>query len=164
MATGRTWAQVARKKPAPALPTVCAVNLEQFAVPVRLPPSASRYSSFIPLPATFKQDWLMDTLSSLPTSAVGVVPRLDLSLVEVCFANAEHQQEFLGSMFTSTHFSVYPLPPAGSPAQHVPIKLVNVPVLSTLVVENQLRSLWSQYGEVVAVAPHTVKGLPLSTN
>ena len=39
MATAPTWAQVARKKKTPAfLPTECAVNLEQFAAPQRLPP------------------------------------------------------------------------------------------------------------------------------
>ena len=42
MATGPTWAQVAQKKKPPAfLPTECAVNLEQFAAPLRLPPASS---------------------------------------------------------------------------------------------------------------------------
>src|SRR5438132_7216087 len=164
MATGRTWAQVARKKTPPALPTECAVNLEQYAAPLRLPPSSSRHSAFIPLPFNFTNNWMLDTLASLPSSAVGVVPRQDISLVEVCFANKEAQQDFLSSPFTSTHFTVQPLPPAGTPSQYVPIKLVNVPVLAQIVVESQLHSLWGQYGEVVALAPHTVKGLPLLTN
>src|SRR5580765_3311884 len=54
MATAPTWAQVARKKKTPAfLPTECAVDLEQFAAPQRLPPSSSRYSAFIPLPSGY---------------------------------------------------------------------------------------------------------------
>src|SRR5438128_12106784 len=75
MATGRTWAQVSRKKAPPALPTECAVNLEQYAAPLRLPPSSSRHSAFIPLPFDFENNWMLDTLSSLPASTVAVVPR-----------------------------------------------------------------------------------------
>src|SRR5438132_14136513 len=164
MATGRTWAQVARKKTPPALPTECAVNLEQYAAPLHLPPSSSRHSAFIPLPSDFTLNWMLDTLASLPNSAVGVVPRQDISLLEVGFANKEAQQDFLSSIFTTTHFSVQLLPPAGTPPQYIPIKLVNVPILSTLVLDTQIRSLWSKHGEIVALAPHTVKGLPLSTN
>ena len=164
MTTGHTWAQVAQNKPVPALPTECAVNLEQYLTPVRLPLSSSRYSSFIPLPATYKRGWLFDTLSSLPNTAVGVVPRLDISLVEVCFANQEAQMDFLSSPFVTTHFIVQLLPPAGTNLQYIPIKLVNIPVLASLVVESQLRSFWGQYGEVVVLAPHMVKDLPLLTN
>src|SRR5438128_12323245 len=164
MATGRTWAQVARKKAPPALPTECVVNLEQYAAPLRLPPSSSRHSAFVPLPFNFENNWMLDTLASLPASTVGIVPRQDISLVEVCFANKEAQQDFLSSSFTTTHFTVQPLPPAGTPPQYVPIKLVNIPILSTLVLDHQICSLWSKHGEVVALAPHTVKGLPLTTN
>src|SRR5438132_4714734 len=164
MATGRTWAQVAHKKTPSALPTECAVNLEQYAAPLRLPPSSSRHSTFVPLPFNFTEKWMLDTLASLPNSVVGVVPRQDISLLEVCFANKEAQQDFLSSVFTTTHFTVQPLPPAGMPPQYVPIKLVNVPILSTLVLDSQICSLWSKHGEIVALAPHNVKGLPLSTN
>ena len=164
MATSQSWAQVAQKKSVPTLPTECAVNLEQYAVPRRLPPPSSQYSTFVPLPADFKSRWLYDTLSSLPATAVGVVPRLDISLVEVCFANKEHQVDFLSSPLTTSNFTVQPLPPAGISPLYVPIKLVNVPVLSSLVIENQLRSIWSKDGEIVALAPHKVKGLPLLTN
>src|SRR5437016_5220751 len=164
MATGRTWAQVARKKTPPALPTECAVNLKQYAALLRLPPSSSRHSAFIPLLFNFTNNWMLDTLASLPNSAVSVVPRQDISLIEVCFANKEAQQDFLSSTYTPTHFTVQPLPPAGTPPQYVPIKLVNVPILSTLVLDHQIRSLWSKHGEIVTLAPHTVKGLPLSTN
>ena len=127
-------------------------------------PSSSRYSCFLLLPVAFDPKWLVPTLSHLPNTSVGVVPRLDISLLEVCFANKEHQADFLSAPFTTTHFTVQPLPPAGTPSQYIPIKLVNVPVLAQIVVETQLRSLWGQYGEVVALAPHTVKGLPLLTN
>src|SRR5438094_4218179 len=164
MATGRTWAQVARKKTPPALPTECAVNLEQYAAPLHLPPSSSRHSAFIPLPFNFTNNWMLDTLASLPASTVGVVPRQDISLVEVCFANKEAQQDFLSTSFTTTHFTLQPLPPAVTPPHYVTIKLVNVPILSTLVLDHQICSLWSKHGEIVALAPHNVKGLPLSTN
>src|SRR5438128_399247 len=164
MATSCTWAQVAQKKSSPALPTECAVKLEQYSVPVHLPPSSFWYSAFVPLPADFKESWLLDTLSSLPSSAVGVVPRLDISVMEVCFANKEHQLNFLSSPLTTSHFTVHPVSPAGISSQYVPVKLVNVPVLAVIVIEHQLCSFWSQYGEVVALAPHTVKGLPLTTN
>src|SRR5437016_5505552 len=161
MATGHTWAQVAHKKTPPALPMECAVNLEQYAALLCLPPSSSRHLAFILLLFDFTNNWMLDTLASLPTSAVGVVPRQDISLVEVCFANKEAQQDFLSSSFTSTHFTVQPLPPAGMSPQYIPIKLVNVPILSTLILDHQIRSLWSKHGEVVALAPHTIKGLPL---
>src|SRR5438128_3980367 len=164
MATGRTWAQVARKKTPPALPTECAVNLEQYAAPQHLPPSSSRHSAFVPLPVTFQLNWMLDTLASLPTSTVGVVPRSDISLLKVCFTNKEAQQDFLSSPLTTTHFTAQPLPPAGVSPQYIPVKLVNVPILSTLVIDHHICSLWSKYSEVVALAPHTVKGLPLTTN
>src|SRR5437016_4387893 len=155
MATAPTWAQVARKKKTPAfLPTECAVNLEQFAAPQRLPPSSSRYSTFIPLPSGYKQDWAMSIVASIPTSAVGIVPRADISLLEVCFANKEAQQDFLSSPFISKHFTAHPVPPAGTPSAFIPIKMMNVPVLASLVVEQQLRSFWSAFGEVVAIAAH----------
>jgi hypothetical protein len=41
---------------------------------------------------------------------------------------------------------------------------MNVPVLASLVVEQQLRSFWSPHGEVVAIAPHTYKNTPLQSN
>jgi hypothetical protein len=41
---------------------------------------------------------------------------------------------------------------------------VNVPVLSIVVVEQQLCSLWAQHGEVIALTPHTYKGTSLLTN
>ena len=79
MAAAPTWAQVARKKKPPAfLPTECAVNLEQFDAPQGLPPSSSRYSTFIPLPSAYKQGWAMDIVTKLPSSAVGMVPHADV--------------------------------------------------------------------------------------
>src|SRR5438128_9658931 len=165
MATAPTWAQVAqKKKPPPFLPTVCAVDLEQFAAPQRLPTSSSRYSVFIPLPSGYKQGWVLDITTNIPPSAVGLVPRADVSLIEVCFANKEAQQLFLSSLFVCKHFMVQPVPPAGTPSIFVPIKLMNVPVLASLVVEQQLRKLWSAHGEVVAIAQHTYKDLPLQPN
>src|SRR5438128_3347035 len=145
MAAVPTWAQVAKKKkPPPFLPTECAVDLEQFAAPQRLPPSSSRYSAFIPLPSAYKQGWAMDIATNIPLSAVGLVPRADVSLVEVCFAN-EAQQLFLSSLFVCKHFSVHPVPPAGTPSLFVPIKLTNVPLLASLLVEHQLQKLWATH-------------------
>src|SRR5437879_2552645 len=144
MATAPTWVQVARKKKPPAfLPTECAVDLEQFATPQRLPNSSSRYSAFIPLPSGYKQGWALDIAKNIPVSAVGIVPQADVSLVEVCFSNKEAQQLFLSSPFVCTHFMVQPVPPTGTPSIFVPIKLMNVPVLASLVVEQQLRKLCS---------------------
>ena len=134
MATQPTWAQVAKKKkPLPFLPTECAVNLEQFAAPQCLPPSSSRHSAFIPLPSAYKQGWALDIITQLPTSTVSMVPRADISLLEVCFANKEVQQDFLSSLFVCKHFMVQPVPPAGTPPIFVPIKLTNIPVLASLV-------------------------------
>src|SRR5438128_8050736 len=146
------------------LPTECAVDLEQFAAPQRLPPSSSRYSAFIPLPSAYKQSWALDIVSKLPPSAVGIVPRADISLLEVCFARQDGQQDFISSPFVCTHFTVQPVPPAGTPSIFVPIKLMNVPILASLIVEQQLRKLWSVHSEVVAIAPHMYKDLPLQTN
>src|SRR5438128_3620559 len=143
MAAQLTWAQVARRKTTPAfLPMECAVNLEQFAAPLRIPPSSSHYSAFVPLPVAYKQGWALEIVSNLLNSAVGIVPQADISLLEVCFANVEAQQDFLSS----------------------PFKLVNVPVLASLVVENQLRSFWSVHGEVIVIAPHMYKDTPLQSN
>src|SRR5437016_8333120 len=165
MATGPTWAQVAKKKkPIAFLPTECAVNLEQFTAPLRLPPSSSRYSSFIPLLSAYKQDWAMEIVSNIPNSAVGVVPHADVSALEVCFANREAQQDFMSLPFKCKHFTSHPVPPAGTPSTFVPIKLMNVPVLASLVVETQLRSFWATHAEIVAIAPHMFKGLPLQSN
>src|SRR5438132_13039893 len=165
MAAAPTWAQVARKKKPPAfLPTECAVNLEQFTAPQRLPPSSSRYSVFIPLPTAYKQSWALDIITQIPSSTVGMVPCADISLLEVCFANKEAQQDFLSSPFVCKHFMVHPVPPAGTPSTFVPIKLMNIPVLASLIVEQQLRNHWSKYGEVVAIAPHMFKDLPLQSN
>src|SRR5438128_7922320 len=153
MVTGPTWAQVAKKKkPIAFLPTECAVNLEQFAAPLRLPPSSSCYSTFIPLLSTYKQDWAMEIVSCIPNSAVGVVPCADVSILEVCFANCEAQQDFMSSPFQCKHFTSHPVPPAGMPSIYVPIKLMNVLVLASLIVETQLRSFWATHGEVIAIA------------
>src|SRR5438128_2453907 len=106
----------------------------------------------------------MNIVATIPASAIGIVPRADISLLEVCFANKEAQQDFLSTPFTTKHFMVHPIPPAGTPLLYVPIKLTNVPVLASLVVEQQLRSFWSLHGEVVAIAPHTYKNTPLQSN
>src|SRR5438128_7963835 len=165
MAAVPTWAQVAKKKkPPPFLPTECAVDLEQYAAPQRLPPSSSRYSAFIPLPSAYKQGWAMDIITNIPSAAVGIVPRADISLLEVCFARQDGQQDFLAQPFVCKHFTSQPVPPAGTPSIFIPIKLMNVPILASLVLEQQLRSLWSQHGEVVAIAPHMYKGVPLQSN
>src|SRR5437879_5825913 len=133
MAAVPTWAQVAKKKKPPAfLLTECTVDLEQFTTPQRLPVSSG-----------YKQGWALDIATNIPASAVGIVPRADVSLIEVCFANKEAQQDFLSSPFVCKHFSVHPVPPAGTPSLFVPIKLTNVPVLASLVVEQQLRKLCS---------------------
>src|SRR5207244_4482386 len=86
------------------------------------------------------------------------------SVLEVCFANCEAQQDFMSSPFQCKHFTAHPVPPAGTPSTYIPIKLMNVPVLASLVVETQLRSFWATYGEVIVIAPHTYKGTPLQSN
>src|SRR5207244_2223671 len=48
------------------------------------------------------------------------------------------------------------------PSIYVPIKLMNVPVLASLVVETQLCSFWTTHGEVIAITPH--KGTLLQSN
>ena len=63
----------------------------------------------------------MDIATNIPSSAVGLVPRADVSLVEVCFANKEVQQDFLSSPFVCKHFSVHPVPPAGTPSLFIPV-------------------------------------------
>src|SRR5438128_11052575 len=50
------------------------------------------------------------------------------------------------------------------PSMYVPIKLMNVPVLASLIVEQQLRSFWNTHGEVIAIALHIYKGTPLQSN
>jgi hypothetical protein len=165
MAMAPMWAKVARIQKTPAfLETECAVNLEQYITPKRLPPSSSRHSAFIPLPSGYTHGWAMDIISNLPSATVGVVPRADIALLEVCFATEEAQQDFLSTKFSCKHFDACPVPPVGTSSQYVPVKLVNVPLLSVVVIEQQLRSLWCQYGEVVAIAPHTYKGTPLLSN
>src|SRR5438132_1211091 len=165
MVTGPTWAQVARKKkPIAFLPMECTVNLEQFTAPLCLPPSSSCYSTFIPLPSAYKQDWAMEIVSNIPNSAIGVVPHTDVSLLEVCFANHEAQQDFMSLPFQCKHFTAHPVPPAGTPSIYVPIKLMNVLVLASLIVENQLCSFWSTHGKVIAIALHVYKGTPLQSN
>src|SRR5437879_10859096 len=119
------------EKTLPFLPTECAVDLEQLAAPQCLPPSSSRYSSFIPLPSTYKQGWALEIISQLPSSTVGVVPCADISLLEVCFTNKEAQQDFLSSPFACKHFTAQPVLPAGTPSIYVPIKLINIPVLAS---------------------------------
>ena len=47
---------------------------------------------------------------------------------------------------------------------YIPIKLMNVPVLASLVVETQLCSFWATHGEVIAIALHTYKGTLLQSN
>ena len=126
--------------------------------------SSSRYSAFVPLPAAYNSGWAMNITTSIPTSAVGIVPRADISLLEVCFANKEAQQDFLSAPFTCQHFTAHPVPLASTPSAFVPIKLMNVPVLASLVVEQQLRSFWSAFGEVVAIAPHMYQNTPLQSN
>src|SRR5437016_4882272 len=106
----------------------------------------------------------MEIVSNIPNSAVGVVPRTDVSVLEVCFANCEAQQDFMSSPFQCKHFTTHPVPPAGMPSTYIPIKLMNVLVLASLIVKTQLCSLWATHGEVIAIAPHTYKGTPLQSN
>src|SRR5437879_11429301 len=70
----------------------------------------------------------------------------------------------MSSPFQCKHFTSHPVPPAGTPSIYVPIKLMNVPVLASLVVETQLCSFWATHGEVIAIAPHTYTGTPLQSN
>src|SRR5207244_12930866 len=98
-------------------------------------------------------------------SASGVLSRTDVSLFEVCFLTGEAQQDFLNSPFTTKHFTTQPLPPAGTASLFVPIKMINVPVLSKLIIEQQLCKHWGQFGDIISIGPHTVKGRPtLLTN
>src|SRR5437016_12570272 len=106
----------------------------------------------------------MEIVSNIPNSAVGVVPRSDVSVLEVCFANREAQQDFLSSPFKCKHFTSHPVPPAGTPSIYVPIKLMNVPVLASLVVETQLHSFWATHGDLIAITPHTYQRTPPQAN
>src|SRR5438128_6348956 len=106
----------------------------------------------------------MNIITNIPNSAVGVVPRADVSILEVCFANREVQQDFMSSPFKCKHFTSHPVLPAGTPSMYVPVKLMNVPVLASLIVEQPLRSFWNTHGEVIAIAPHVYKGTPLQSN
>src|SRR5438132_2256501 len=165
MATGRSWAEVAQKKKPAGLQTECSVNLEQFSVPRCLPFPSSRHSAFLPLPSGFVKEWLDSIIDAIPSSASGVVSRTDVSLFEVCFPTGEVQQDFINTPFATQHFTTQPLPPAGTASLFVPIKMINVPVLSKLVVEQQLRKHWGQFGDIISIGPHTVKGRPtLLTN
>src|SRR5437016_661623 len=145
MATSRTWADVARKKKPTGLQTECSVNLEQFSVPCCLPFPSSHHSAFLPLPSGFVEEWLDSIIDAIPPSASGVVSRTDVTLFEVCFLTGEVQQGFLNSSFITTHFTTQPLPPAGTASLFVPIKMINVPVLSKLIIKQQLCKYWSQY-------------------
>src|SRR5580765_3514626 len=108
---------------------------------------------------------LNNIIKAILSSASGVVSRTDVSLFEVCFPTGEAQQAFLNSPFTTKHFTTQPLPPAGTASLFVPIKMINVPVLSKLIVEQQLRKHWGQFGDIISIGPHTVKGRPtLLTN
>src|SRR5438128_4739580 len=165
MATGRTWADVACKKKPAGLQTECSVNLEQFSVPRRLPFPSSRHSAFLPLPSGFVEEWLDAIIDKIPPSATVVVSRADVSLFEVCFPTGEAQQDFINAPFITKHFTTQPLPPADTASLFVPIKMINVPVLSKLIIEQQLRKHWGQFGDIIHISPHTVKGYPtLLTN
>src|SRR5438128_8565301 len=165
MASGRTWADVACKKKPARLLTECSVTLEQFSVPRRLPFPSSRHSAFLPLPSGFVEEWLDAIIDKLPPSASGVVSRTDVSLFEVCFPTGEAQQDFINTPFATQHFTTQPLPPAGTTSLFVPIKMINVPVLSRPIVEQQLRKHWGQFGDIISIGPHTVKRCPtLRTN
>src|SRR5437879_12661836 len=97
MATGRSWADVARKKKPAGLRTECSVNLEQFSVPRRLPFPSSRHSAFLPLPSGFVEEWLDAIIDELPPSASGVVSSTDVSLFELSFLTVAPQQGFVNS-------------------------------------------------------------------
>src|SRR5438128_9180216 len=137
MATGPTWAQVVqKKKPTAFHPTECTVNLEQFAAPLHLPPVSSRHSAFVPLPSAYKQDWAGDIVSALPLSALGFVPRADIFLLEVCFATAEVQQDFIANPFVCKHFTAHPFHPPRTPPTKHPLKLLHVQVLTLVTLEH----------------------------
>src|SRR5438128_7358722 len=160
MATGHSWAKVARKKKPAGLQTECSVNLEQFSVPRRLPFPSSRHSAFLPLPSGFVEEWFDAIIDKIPPSATGVVSRADVSLFEVCFLTSEAQQDFINSPFATKHFTTQPLPPAGTASLFVPIKIINVPVLSKLIIEQQLPRYWGHFSDVISIGPHTVKARP----
>src|SRR5437879_416112 len=165
MATSHSWAEVARKKKPAGLQTECSVNLEQFSVPHRLPFPSSRHSAFLPLPSGFVEEWLDAIIDKLPPSATGVVSRTDVSLFEVCFLTGEAQQDFINSPFTTKHFTTQPLPPTGTASLFVPIKMINFPVLSKFIIEQQLHKHWGQFSDIISIGPHTMKGCPtLLTN
>src|SRR5437879_1192640 len=106
----------------------------------------------------------MDIITNIPNSTVGVVPDADVSILEILFANHEVQQHIMSSPFKCKHFNLHPVPRAGTPSMYIPIKLMNVPVLASLIVEQQLCSFWSTHGEVIAIAPHVYKGTLLQSN
>src|SRR5438128_2879516 len=145
MATSHTWANVACKKKPAGLQMECSVNLEQFSVPCCLPFPSSCHSAFLPLPSGFVEEWLDAIINNIPPSASGVVSRTDVSLFEVCFPTGEVQQDFLNSPFVTSHFTTQPLPPAGTASLFIPIKMINVPVLSKLIIEQQLCKHWGQF-------------------
>src|SRR5438128_3335046 len=138
----------------------CSVNLEQYSVPHHLPFPSSRHSAFLPLPSAFAKEWINDIIKAIPPSASGVVSRTDVSLFEVCFLTGEAQQDFLNSPFITKPFTTQPLPPAGTASLFVPIKMINIPVLSKLIIEQQLCKHWGKFGDIITIGPYTVKGCP----
>src|SRR5438132_10834008 len=165
MATSHTWAKVAQKKKPAGLQTECSVNLEQFSVPCCLPFPSSCHSAFLPLPSGFVEEWINNIIEAIPPSASGVISKTDVSLFEVCFPTGEAQQDFLNSPFITKPFTTQPLPPAGTASLFIPIKMINIPVLSKLIIEQQLCKHWGQFGDIITIGPYTVKSCPtLLTN
>src|SRR5438128_12519961 len=108
--------------------------------------------------------WGYSVLSPVVCSRLCSQGRHTVYLLEVCFAAAEAQQDFIANPFVCKYFTAHPLPPTGTPPTFISIKLVNVPVLSLVALEQAICSFWSSHGEVVALAPHTYKDTPFISN
>src|SRR5438128_2802786 len=139
--------------------TVCKLQTPAAYPSRKIPSTKERNSAFIDLD---KQDAthadVFQALKQLKTIS-GVKYRRDLRVVEVIFnSEDERNRRVADSLKTPAQKTVFMNLPRHLVPKVIYVRLANLPLEGRDEISAAIKTHWSQHGEVVDTAPHTVKG------
>jgi hypothetical protein len=142
--------------------TECSLKIPPHLPTRQIPNTNEEFSFFVSLSSTDATQ--QEIANVMPNGVVGVIPRLDLDIVEfVC------RDEDTVTAATTTPFQVegkkpfYGILPRHRCSKVLLIKLANVPIKEESIMRTCIRMVWKDYGTILDMAPHKFPGKPWLT-
>jgi hypothetical protein len=128
----------------------------------QIPNTKEEFSFFVNLDATDATQ--EEVANAMPEGIVGVVPRLDLKVIEFVCADRNVMKKAATTGFqVEGRKKFYGILPRHQVNRVLLVKLANVPFGKEEDLKKAIQTYWSKHGEVLDVAPHKYPGKPWLT-